>query len=81
MQVMVIANRKVNTCDLLRVILNGHIASIASTMKYLGLHINSAFNWNGQIERIRKKVLLLIWNFAKIRHLIDLPTSRYTIPP
>ena len=74
--VMIIFNRRVNTDNLPHVIIQGHSASFTLTFNYLGLHIDTALNWNEHISRIQNKVMPIIWKFSKIRNLIDLATSR-----
>ena len=74
--VILISNKSVNTQQLNPVQVQGINATYTQVMKYLGMYINNSLNWNDHVRLTKNKVMPVVWNFAKIRHLIDLNTAR-----
>ena len=48
----------------------------SNCIKYLGLHIDHHLNWNEHIRMTKNKIMPIVWNFSKIRHLINEATAK-----
>jgi hypothetical protein len=64
-----------NTTMLPPIIIDGERAVYTHSMKYLGLYLDTALNWNEHIAVIKKKVLPIVWRFAQHRKYIDQYTA------
>ena len=56
--------------------INGQPILISNCIKYLGLHIDHHLNWNEHIRMTKNKIMPIVWNFSKIRHLINEATAK-----
>ena len=45
------------------------------SLKYLGLTLDRALNWNNHIINVKNKVMPIVWNFARTRRLMDFTTA------
>lgn len=73
--VILLSNKTINPVHLRHVRMHGQNATFTSTMKYLGIYLDTSLNWNEHVRLTKSKVMPIVWNFSKIRPLIDEKTA------
>ena len=74
--VLLLSNRHTTAEGLQPVLVNEHAVAFSDSIKYLGLTLDQSLNWNSHITNIKHKVMPIVWNFARIRNLLDSHTAR-----
>ena len=74
--VIVLSNRCINTDELNNVQVNGHNVPFAKSVKYLGLQLDNMLNWNEHVRKTKNRVIPVVYNFSKIRKLINERTAK-----
>ena len=74
--VIMLTNRPIDTNCLIPVMVNGNIGTFSHSMKYLGIWLDPALNWNMHIEYVKSKIMPLVWKFSQIRQNIDQSTAK-----
>ena len=73
--VLLLTNRPTNTDRLQPVTVDGLTVPFNHSLKYLGLTLDRALNWNNHIINVKNKVMPIVWNFARTRRLMDFTTA------
>ena len=74
--VLLLSNRHTTTKGLQPVLVNEHAVAFSDSIKYLGLTLDQSLNWNSHTTNIKHKVMPIVWNFARIRNLLDSHTAQ-----
>ena len=73
---ILLSNKTTDTTILNNVQINGRPVLFSNSIKYLGLHVDNHLNWNGHIRMTKNTIMPIVWNFSKVRHLINEATAR-----
>ena len=68
---LMLTNRNTPIAGLQQVSVNGHYAPFSPSLKYLGLILDRSLNWNYHVTHLRNKIMPIVWNFARTRHLMN----------
>ena len=74
--VILLSNKTTDMTILNNVQINGRPVLFSNYIKYLGLHVDNHLNWNGHIRMTKNKIMPIVWNFSRVRHLINEETAK-----
>ena len=73
---ILLSNTTTDTTILNIVQINGRPVLFSNSIKYLDLHVDNHLNWNGHIRIIKNTIMPIVWNFSKVRYLINEATAK-----